>query len=263
MRPARRDTTGSTPTTTPTESIRERTVQNTYATQIQTGTSVYGSDGEKIGDVSGVADTYFIIEKGFLFTTDIFVPMSAVASADEDRVTLSMTADEVEDRDWSHEPTDDGHDRSAYDAAGAGASGTTSEDVHSGLGTSTDAQDDVLERREERLMVDKDVEEAGRVSVGKHVVEEQQSVEVPVTREEVTIDRRSVDRPAGSESFTEDSLDVPVYEERVETGKEARVVEELEVGKTSTTDTAHVEDTVRREEFDIDDEAGTTSRQNR
>jgi uncharacterized protein (TIGR02271 family) len=85
---------------------------------------------------------------------------------------------------------------------------------------------------------------------------------VPVTREEVHMERRSVDRPASGDAIREDSVDVPVYEERVETGKEARVVEELEVGKTAETDTKRVSDTVRREEFDIDDDSGTT-RENR
>src|SRR5919112_3081040 len=231
-----------------------RIMQNTFdTTQIQTGTSVYGSDGEKIGDVAGVADRYFVIEKGFLFTTDIYVPLSAVASADEDGITLSMTKDEVENNDWSSEPSDDDRDTAFAD---------TSDDTYA-TGANTTAQGDMLERREERLTVDKDVEQAGNVSVGKHVVEERQSVDVPVTREEVTIDRRSVDRPATGEALTEDSIDVPVYEERVEASKEARVVEELEVGKTSVTDTAHVEDTVRREEFDIDENTGETTRQNR
>jgi uncharacterized protein (TIGR02271 family) len=117
----------------------------------------------------------------------------------------------------------------------------------------------VLERREERLVVDKDVEQAGEVHVGKHVVEDRQTVDVPVTREEVNIERRSVDRPAdGGEAFTDDSIDVPVYEERVEAGKESRVVEELEIDKTAQTGTERVEETVRREEFDIDDNSGTT-----
>ena len=229
-------------------------MRNTFdTTQIRTGTSVYGSDGEKIGDVAGVADRYFVIEKGFLFTTDIYVPLSAVASADDDGITLSMTKDEVENNDWSSEPTDDDRDTAYVD---------TSNDTYA-TGANTTAQGDMLERREERLIVDKDVEQTGNVTVGKHVVEERQSVDVPVTREEVTIDRRSVDRPATGEALTEDSIDVPLYEERVETGKEARVVEELEVGKTSVTDTAHVEDTVRREEFDIDENTGDTTRQNR
>jgi uncharacterized protein (TIGR02271 family) len=215
-------------------------MRNAYATQIKTGTDVYGSDGEKIGNVAGLAADYFVIEKGFLFPTDIYVPMSAVTGVDDDRVTLSMTKDQVESADWTHEPVADA-------------------DHHDQLDADVDRTDaDVLERREERLVVDKDVEKAGEVRVGKRVVEDRQAVDVPVTREEVTIERRSVDRPAdGSEAFTEDSIDVPVYEETVKTGKEARVVEELEVGKTAHTGTARVEETVRREEFDIDDDSGT------
>jgi uncharacterized protein (TIGR02271 family) len=102
--------------------------------------------------------------------------------------------------------------------------------------------------------VDKDVEKAGEVRIGKNVVEDRQTVDVPVSREEVNIERRAVDRPATGDSLTDESIDVPVYEERVKTGKEARVVEELEVGKTATTDTKRVEDTVRREEFEIEDD---------
>jgi len=214
-------------------------MQNTHANQIQTGTDVYGSDDEKIGSIAAVTQNHFVIEKGFLFTTDIYVPMSAVASVDEDRVTLTMAKDQVENEDWSTEPSDD------VDAADAGA--------HADLGV----ERDVLERREERLTVDKQTEKAGDVRVGKRVVEERQSVDVPVTREEVTIERRPVDRPASGEALTEDSIDVPVYEERVDVGKETRVVEELEVGKTATTETERVDETVRREEFDIDEDAGT------
>jgi uncharacterized protein (TIGR02271 family) len=120
-----------------------------------------------------------------------------------------------------------------------------------------DTDRDTLERREERLTVDKQREQAGSVHVGKHVEEQVQAVDVPVTREEVTIERRAVDRPAGgADTFTEDSIDVPVYEERVDVDKETRVVEELDIDKTAYTDTERVEETVRREEFDID-ESGT------
>lgn len=198
-------------------------MQETYATQIQTGTDVYGSDDEKIGSVAGVAQNHFVIEKGFIFTTDIYVPMSAVTSVDDDRVTLSLTKEQVEDADWADEPDEDHDHDGTYAGGTATMEGGTHETADAHSGTEGD---------------------------------------VPVTREEVSIERRSVDRPAGGEAFTEDSIDVPVYEERVQTGKEARVVEELEVGKTSVTDTERVEETVRREEFDIDDETGT-SRQTR
>lgn len=227
-------------------------MHDTYTTQIESGTSVYGSDGEKIGEVAEVSNEYFLIEKGFIFTTDLFVPMSAIAGVDEDGVRLSMTKDQVENSDWSDAPV-------AGTAVGTDDTyvGDRTDDSYARAETDT-TDGDRLERREERLTVDRDPQQAGSVHVGKHVEEDVQSVDVPVTREEVTIDRRSVDRPASGDAFTDDSIDVPVYEERVETGKEARVVEQIEVGKTTTSDTVHVEDTVRREEFDIDDETGTT-----
>jgi len=236
-------------------------MNSTYAGQIQTGTDVFGSDGEKIGSVAGIADNYFVIEKGFILTTDIYVPMSTVTGVTDEGITLSMTKDQVENADWSHEPDDTSNDTSDDDASyatgAAGTAGTYAQETDSTYaGTDTDTTDgDVLERREERLVVDKDVEQT-------HVVEDRQAVDTPVTREEVTVERRSVDRPASGDSFTDESIDVPVYEERVEAGKESRVVEEPEVGKTSVTDTERVEETVRREELDIDDESGTT-RQNR
>ena len=224
-------------------------MQNTYINQIQTGTTVYGSDGEKIGDVAGVANDYFVIEKGFLFTTDIFVPITAVAGVDDDGIRLSMTKDQVENEDWSEAPVATDTTYASDDAYA-----TTDDDRH--VGTTDYDGGDRIERTEERLTVDKSAEQAGSVHVGKHVVEERQSVDVPVQREEVTLERHSVDRPASDATMTDDSIDVPVYEERVDVDKEARVVEELEVGKRTVTDTEHVEDTVRREEFDID-ESGT------
>jgi uncharacterized protein (TIGR02271 family) len=222
---------------------------DTHATQIQTGWDVYGSDDEKIGDVSGVANDHFIIEKGFIFTEDVYVPMSAIASVGDERVYLTYTKDQVENQQWSSPP-----------AAGSDAYETDRGIERDHAATGTDR--DTIERSEERLTVDKQAQKTGEVHVGKHVVEEEQSVDVPVTREEVHMERRSVDRPASGDAIRDDSIDVPVYEERVETGKEARVVEELEVGKTAKTDTKRVSDTVRREEFDIDDDSGTT-RENR
>jgi uncharacterized protein (TIGR02271 family) len=219
---------------------------NTYANQIETGDSVYGSDGEKIGTIAGFADDYFVIEKGFLFTTDLYIPMSAVAGVDDDGVQLTMTKDEVENSDFASAP--EGYESAGYES--------TDSSYASGGAQMSDQE--TLERTEERLSVDKQTQQTGSVSVGKHVVEERQAVDVPVNREEVTIERRSVDRPAEGSAFTEDSIEVPVYEETVEASKEARVVEELEIGKTVTSDTAHVEDTVRREEFDIDGDTGSS-----
>ena len=79
-------------------------MQTSTQTPIELGTNVYGSDGEKIGSVAETQSQYFVIEKGFIFTTDIYIPRSTVASRDEDGIRLSMTKDEIDNGDWSSPP---------------------------------------------------------------------------------------------------------------------------------------------------------------
>lgn len=208
-------------------------MRSTIHHPLHEGMTVYGSDGEKIGDIASIQSGYFIIEKGWLFPEDVYVPESAIASVDaEEKVYLTLSKDEAEVQDWSEPPM-----------------------LNTDYSAEADVTDrDVLERREERLVVDKDVERVGSVRVGKRVVEDEQSVDVPVTREDVTVTRRAVDRDTG-ETLDEAEVEIPVYAEKVKAGKDTRVVEELEIGKKAKTDTERVTETVRREEFEVDEDS--------
>ncbi len=66
------------------------------ATLIRAGMDAYGADGEKIGAVADASKSYFVIAEGFLFTTDLFVPTSAVAAVLDDRVELNLTKEQIE-----------------------------------------------------------------------------------------------------------------------------------------------------------------------
>lgn len=120
--------------------------------------------------------------------------------------------------------------------------------------TVDDDREERLRLHEERLNVDKERVQAGEVNVEKHVIEDEQTVEVPVTREEVYIERRAVhDETAAGEVFDDgDHIHIPVMEERVEVTKRPVVSEEIIVGKREIQDTQTVSETVRREEADID-----------
>jgi uncharacterized protein (TIGR02271 family) len=111
-----------------------------------------------------------------------------------------------------------------------------------------------IQLREEELAARSHVVEAGRVSVGTDVVEEQHTLEVPVTREEVTIERQPVQRRPSDEpiSASSEQLSVPVREERVAVSKQPVVYEEVEVEKRAVQETQHVSDTVRKEVVDVD-----------
>jgi uncharacterized protein (TIGR02271 family) len=111
-----------------------------------------------------------------------------------------------------------------------------------------------VQLREEELAPRKHVVEGGRVSVGTDVVEEQQTLEVPITREEVTIDRQPVERRPSPEpvSASRDELSVPVREEQVSVSKQPVIYEEVGLGKRAVQETQHVSDTVRKEVVDVD-----------
>ena len=118
------------------------------------------------------------------------------------------------------------------------------------------ADRDTLQLREEELVANKQRVETGQVQVGKEVVSEQRTLDVPVTREEVTIERHPVDRRPSDSPIDErgQTLEVPVREERVELEKRAVVYEEVGVGKREVQDSQQVSGTVRREEARIENE---------
>ncbi len=116
------------------------------------------------------------------------------------------------------------------------------------------------------MRAEKQTREAGEVQIRKDVREEEKTLDVPVTREDVEVRRVAVDREAtGDEAAFSDAgetLRVPVREEQVVVSKQPRVAEELEVRKVAHQDTERVGDTVRREEVDVQrtDEVGDRTR---
>jgi uncharacterized protein (TIGR02271 family) len=82
-------------------------------------------------------------------------------------------------------------------------------------------------------------------------------MEVPVTREEVVIERRPVNEPSDKPITGETrKIEVPVTAERVNVEKQTFVREEIGVQKRVETDTVPVSGTVRREEAVINKQGG-------
>lgn len=110
---------------------------------------------------------------------------------------------------------------------------------------------------EEKLEVDKEEVQSGEVKVRKNVVEEEQTIDVPVSREEVYIKRRPVgeqsatDEASASLEEDQESIRIPLKEERLDVKKKPVVKEEIIVGKKEVEDTKTVKETVRREKADI------------
>lgn len=120
----------------------------------------------------------------------------------------------------------------------------------------TDSQDEQhMKLREERLQAYKQPVETGKAGLRKEVVNEEQSVDVPVTREEVYVERRpGSGQPTNTPIGEEETYRVPVYEEQVEVTKQPIEKEEVVLGKQKVQDTRHVQDTVSREQARVERE---------
>jgi len=194
---------------------------------------VLDRDGDKIGEAREALGSYFKVDAGLLGMKEFYVPFDAIMETRDNAIYVNCDKDDLDRMGWDHRPTE---------------RETTSR---------TGETQDTLQLREEELHARKTSMETGRVQLGKEIVEEERTLEVPVAREEVYVERRPVERrPADApidDSQSED-IRVPVREERVELEKQPVVYEEVGIGTRVTQDTEQVSGTVRREELRTDSE---------
>jgi len=115
-----------------------------------------------------------------------------------------------------------------------------------------------LQLREEQLDVNKSTVQSGEVMLSKDVVEEQRSIDVPVTHEEVVIERRSFDNKESDTPITSgETIRIPVSEERVDVSKHTVITGEISANKQEVEETRHIEETVKKEEAHIDSTGDT------
>lgn len=112
-----------------------------------------------------------------------------------------------------------------------------------------------VQRAEEELVAGTREREVGAVRVRKRVRTDREQIEVPTRREEVTIDRVPVEEGTVSEAeIGDDEISITVTEEEVVVEKRPVAKEEVRIRKDVVEDTEVVEEDVRREEVEIDDQ---------
>jgi len=188
------------------------------------GLDVYASDGQHVGTIEEVGESYILVQKGTFFPRDVYVPAIAIERTDEKGAWINVAKNDIDSKGWDGPP-------------------------------SIDRDSARIPVHEEELEARKTAHQAGEVTVRKNVVNDEQSFEVPVKREEVRVSRQPVDRPAteAEATFARDggTVNVPVMEEDVEVTKQPRVKEEVVIDKVARQDTKRVGGTVRREEVEV------------
>jgi uncharacterized protein (TIGR02271 family) len=127
----------------------------------------------------------------------------------------------------------------------------------------SDPEDELrVQRTEEELTAGTREREAGALNVRKRVRIDHETVEAPTRHEEVTVERVPVEgeATASEAEIGDEEVRVPVTEEEVVVEKRPVAKEEIRVRKDVVEDVETVEEDVRREEVDVEDQ---TKRRNR
>ena len=239
---------------------------------------------------------YLGVKMGFLGTRSTLIPWDAVSTADDEGRTITVDVDKErakngptfdDDREITPEferevysyygleyaTEDRGAYGSYYSDEGTVGPGMTMGDTETGEfsehaatdegvnqrhGDDLEDEDELrVKRSEEELTAGTREREAGALKVRKRVRTDREQIEVPTRHEEVSVERVPASGEATEAEIGEQELSVPVTEEEVVVGKRPVVKEEVRVRKDVVEDTETVEEDVRREEIDVEDETST------
>lgn len=240
------------------------------------GYEAYDASGEKVGDIDGViADEqsmqprYVVVDAGGWFSQKQYVvPAGELRQIDDDQRKVhfkSLTKETLKggrypkyDDSWwesnDHQKFSS-HEQELATAYQPGRPKGSPVDYSSEMYQRPAEGAQRLQLLEERLKVNKERYQAGDVRIGKHITEQDQTVNVPLREERVVIERRAGSGQVVADGKTigdNETIEVPVMAERADVTKEAVVAEEISIRKESTERTEQVRETVRREELDVE-----------
>jgi len=260
-----------------------------------TGSTVVDSSGGKIGKVGQVylddqtgQPQWVTVKTGLFGGKESFVPLAA-SRLEGDQLVVDASKDQVS---GAPQVDEDGHiseqeEAEIYRYYGLAGSGTGRTDVTTGRtdvttgrtdvttdrtagyersaghDTSGPDTDDAMTRSEEHLVAGTQQVEAGKARLRKYIVTDTESVQVPVSHEEVRLEREPItdanrDAAYSGGDITEEEHEVTLRAEKPVVGTETEAVERVRLGKETVTDTETVSGEVRKEQIEFDDPTGTT-----
>jgi len=249
---------------------------------VREGMTAYTTDGEKLGVIERVDEDNLTIERGWFFHKDFLIPYDDIEDIREDQVIIRQRRQEFEDRMMKEESWDTGEadlsgrasevgerakgrvEETGERAKEAGEhlseemspyGGRREEEMRGyGRGRVEEKEQARIPLREEELEAQKRAKES-EVNIRKEVRTETKRMDIPVQKEDVVIERRSVSETEaedlGGKAFEQEDIRIPLKEEEVEVTKRPVVKEEVRVGKETRTENQPVSGEVRKEEVKV------------
>ena len=233
------------------------------------GRTAVDSEGSKVGKIGQVylddqtgMPRWVTVATGLFGTRQSFAPLYG-AQVSGDEVALAVSKEQIKD---APSVDDDGRigagEQDALYRHYAGylgdrqaGSGPGGQPGARGRDTSGPVTDDAMTRSEEQLRVGTETVEAGRARLRKYVVTENVSTTVPVSHEEVRVEREPItganrDAALSGEPISEEEHEVTLRAERPVVAKEAVPVERVRLATETVTEDAAVNETIRKEQIE-------------
>jgi uncharacterized protein (TIGR02271 family) len=242
------------------------------------GRTMVGSDGEKIGKITEIYEDpntgkpeWATVASGLFGSKSNFVPLAGASPAGED-VRADVTKDQVKDAPGVETDGELSQEEEVklfehYGVPYTTEGSTTAQgqpsggqrDVGDGDGhdTSGPNTDDAMTRSEEELRVGKRQTESGRARLRKYVVTENVTKTVPVSHEEVRIEREPItdanrEQATSGADISEEEHEVVLHAEEPVVEKQTVAKERVRMGTETVTEDREVSEEIRKEQIDTD-----------
>jgi uncharacterized protein (TIGR02271 family) len=244
------------------------------------GRTLLGTDDDKLGTIDEIyldeetgKPEWMAVKTGLFGSKVSFVPLTD-AQAHDDQVRVPYDKSRVKDAPTAEA---DGHlsqeeeaqlyrhygytysERRSDSGLPEGTAGQPGSEDRATVGrdTSGPETDDAMTRSEEELRVGTRKQEAGRARLRKYIVTEQVQTTVPVSHEEVRIEREPItnanrDKALSGSDLSEEEHEIILHEEQAVVEKNVVAKERVRLASETVTEDAKVDEAVRKERIETD-----------
>ena len=210
-----------------------------------------GKNDEDLGKVQEVGDTYVLVQKGLISKEKFYIPQSEVEGYDGDVLRFKISEDDIRSKYLGDMPP----------SVSSSVDDNTNNKEEENIAKQEESESTRVPLVEEKLNVSKREVTYKEATLIKEPVTETKTVEVPVTHEELIVERRPPTEATTSQDelkppvTTREEIKIPLKKEEFEVKKEPYVKEEAVIKKKRVEERKTITEDVKSEKL-VDDSAG-------
>jgi uncharacterized protein (TIGR02271 family) len=210
-----------------------------------------GKNDEDLGKVQEVGDTYVLVQKGLISKEKLYIPQSEVEGYDGDVLRFKISEDDIRSKYLGDMPP----------SVSSSVDDNTNNNEEENIAKQEESESTRVPLVEEKLNVSKREVTYKEATLIKEPVTETKTVEVPVTHEELIVERRPPTEATTSQDelkppvTTREEIKIPLKKEEFEVKKEPYVKEEAVIKKKRVEERKTITEDVKSEKL-VDDSTG-------